>query len=292
MNLRSLDRGREFRQHAGSQRQRMLEDHRLFCMFRRQVGQRDLWKATFFRTKAGPESRIYDCSDRFRVRFGCKVVFAHPARFGKLALEVLLDDGCYLLGCVICWVRTHELFVREECILIDEAKAIAPRIVRVERAFTPRTFHDIAGACAVHVFSRETVQLARALVKRFDIVDREIDVVRQRYRFHVDNALSSYVDEGQNHWTTIDVMTGAARNSPPAIAEPLAVKLRGLVEIVHLQNDPVECWSHFNSFHWSFNHRLTQMRTDWIMAPTSGLRIQVCSRVWILKSKSSPRQFG
>src|SRR6185503_12394248 len=71
----------------------------------------------------------------------------------------------------------------------------------------------------------------------------------------------------QNHWTTIDVMTRAARNSTPAIAEQLAIKLRGLVEIVHLQNDPVECWSHFNSFHLSFDHRLTQMSMDQIMAP-------------------------
>src|ERR1043165_4239208 len=155
------------------------------------------------------------------------------------------------------------LLAREECILIDEAKAIAPWIVRVERAFTPGTLYDLAGARAVHVFSRKTLQLARAFVKRFDIVDREIDVVGQRLRLQVGGVLSGHVDKGQDHWTTIEVMTRATRNSPAAVAEQLAIKLLRLVEIVHLQNDPVECWGHFGSFRWKFVcSRLTQMRTD------------------------------
>ena len=99
------------------------------------------------------------------------------------------------------------LFAREECILINKAKAIAPWIVRVERAFTPGTFHEIAGAGAVHVFSRKTLQLARAFVDRFDIVDREIDVVGQRFRFYAGSVLSGHIDKGQNYRTTIDVMT-------------------------------------------------------------------------------------
>src|SRR6185295_12447042 len=122
------------------------------------------------------------------------------------------------------------LFAREECILIDEAKAIAPWIVRVEREFTPGAFHYITGTGAVYIFSRKTLQLARAFVECFDIRDGEIDVVGQRYWFHVESAFPGHIDEGQNHRTTIDVMTRATWNSPPAIAEQLAIKLFSLVE--------------------------------------------------------------
>src|ERR1041384_2681997 len=69
------------------------------------------------------------------------------------------------------------LFAGKECVLVDEAEYIAPRIVGVERSLPPWTFDNRAGARAVNVFSRETVQVARALVNRFEIADGEVDVV-------------------------------------------------------------------------------------------------------------------
>src|SRR5689334_6559134 len=133
------------------------------------------------------------------------------------------------------------LFAGKECVLVNEAEAVAPRVVRVERSFTPRAFDDIAGARAVNVFGRETFQLSRALVNCFQIVYGKVDVVRRRLWFLVENAFAGHVDEGENYRPAIDVMTRTARDAPAAIAEQSSVKLLGTVEIVHLENDPVEC---------------------------------------------------
>src|SRR5262249_32239567 len=129
--------------------------------------------------------------------------------------------------------------------LVDEAKSVSPRVVNVKRALTPGTFDEITGARAMHIFSRETLQFLRSLVDCFNVAYRKIDVIGQRLRLKTGNAFAGNVDQRQNHRTTIDVMPRAARNAPATIAEQLSIELFGLVEIVHLQNDPVECWRHF-----------------------------------------------
>src|ERR1043166_2186666 len=49
------------------------------------------------------------------------------------------------------------LFAGKECVLVDEAESVAPWIVGVERALTPRTFDDVAGARAADLFDRKSV---------------------------------------------------------------------------------------------------------------------------------------
>src|ERR1041385_3849810 len=41
------------------------------------------------------------------------------------------------------------LFAGKERVFVNEAESVAPRIERVERSLTPRTFNDLAGARAV-----------------------------------------------------------------------------------------------------------------------------------------------
>src|SRR5215470_10728799 len=112
MNLGTLDCGREFRQNAGRQGQRMLKDHRLSGRFRWQIRERDLWKATFFRTKAGPESRVDDCRDRTCIRLRRQIVFTKPPRLREIADKVRLDDRRYRVRGLISWLSAHDLICR------------------------------------------------------------------------------------------------------------------------------------------------------------------------------------
>ena len=91
MNLGTLDCGCEFSEHTGSERQRVFEHHRLAGFFGRQISERDLGKATFFGSKAGPEGRVDDRGDRTRVGLRRESVFAHSPRFGEMAYEVLFN---------------------------------------------------------------------------------------------------------------------------------------------------------------------------------------------------------
>src|SRR5688572_16295119 len=137
-----------------------------------------------------------------------------------------------------------ELLAGEKCLLVNEAKTVAPRIVDVKRSFTPRTLNDVARRLTVNIFRRETVQFARPLVHSIDVFDGKVNVIGKRLRFQIGNVLAVDVDESQNHRAAIDVMTRSARNSAPAIAEQLAVELFSPIEIVDLENDSVECWGH------------------------------------------------
>lgn len=83
-----------------------------------------------------------------------------------------------------------------------------------------------------------------------DVADGEIDVVGQRFWLETGSVFAGHIDESQNYWTAIDIVSRAAGNSPPAIPEQLAVKLFSLVEIVDLENDPVECGRHSGSFRY------------------------------------------
>src|ERR1043165_689223 len=132
----------------------------------------------------------------------------------------------------------------EECVFINEAKAVAPRVVSVKGSFAPGTFDHFSGARAVDVVSRETVQLARALVECFHVVYGEVDEVRRWFRVSFDRSFAGYIDEREDHGATVDVVTRAARNSASTIAEQRTVELFSAIEIVDLQNDSVECGSH------------------------------------------------
>src|SRR5690349_25136388 len=55
MNFGTLDGGREFHEHARSQRQRAFEDQRLAGVCGRKIRERDLGKASFLGTETGPE---------------------------------------------------------------------------------------------------------------------------------------------------------------------------------------------------------------------------------------------
>src|SRR5690349_22082164 len=60
MNFWTLDRRREFHEHASGQRQRPFENQRLARIFGRKIRERDLRKATFLGTKAGPKRGVDD----------------------------------------------------------------------------------------------------------------------------------------------------------------------------------------------------------------------------------------
>src|SRR5574338_414811 len=111
MDLRTLYCRREFGKHACSQGQWMLEEHWLSGLFRRQIGDGDLGKATFFRPKAGPESRVDDGRDGARVGLRRQTVFAHSSRLRKIAFEVGLNEG----RCCVCrrvgWGHTHRFYL-------------------------------------------------------------------------------------------------------------------------------------------------------------------------------------
>src|SRR5689334_19603505 len=109
MDLGTLDSGREFSKHTGGQWERMFEDHRLSGSFRRQVRNRDLGEPAFFRSKAGPESRVNDRRDRVRVGFRCKIGFAHASRFSEMACKVFFDERCCYIRRLVCWGHAHTL---------------------------------------------------------------------------------------------------------------------------------------------------------------------------------------
>src|SRR5215203_2430279 len=136
------------------------------------------------------------------------------------------------------------LLASEERVLIDEAKAVAPRIVSVKRTLSPGTFNEIARARAVNIFSRQALQLLRSLVNCLDVGHGKVNVIGQWLRLEIGAAFAGHVDESQNHRATIDVVARAARDAAAAIVEQFAVKLFGAIEIVDLQNDPVQCGRH------------------------------------------------
>src|SRR5689334_12064189 len=111
VDLRTLDCGREFSEHTGGQRERMLEDHRASCLFRWQVSDRDLGESTFFRSKAGPESRVDDRRDRARVGLGREIVFAHASRFREIACEVCFHERRCGVRRVVTWGHAHKIYL-------------------------------------------------------------------------------------------------------------------------------------------------------------------------------------
>src|SRR5688572_29131533 len=80
-----------------------------------------------------------------------------------------------------------ELLAGEKCLLVNEAKTVAPRIVDVKRSFTPRTLNDVARRLTVNIFRRETVQFARPLVHSIDVFDGKVNVIGKRLRFQIGN---------------------------------------------------------------------------------------------------------
>src|SRR6185436_3927435 len=103
MNFGPLNRRREFLQNAGVQRQRVLKYHRLTRLFEWKIRDRDFWKASFLGSKAGPESRVDDRSDRLGIRLRRQLVFAEPARFLEVASEVFFHEWSYDARCLVRW---------------------------------------------------------------------------------------------------------------------------------------------------------------------------------------------
>ena len=67
MDLRTLDGGREFGEHAGVQGQRVLEDHRLSGLFRRQKRKRDLGNVSLLAAETCPEGYVDERLDMLNV---------------------------------------------------------------------------------------------------------------------------------------------------------------------------------------------------------------------------------
>ena len=131
----------------------------------------------------------------------------------------------------------------EERILIDEAKSVAPGVGDIEGAFAPRSHDDFAGAGAMNVLRRKTVQLSGARIDFFEVAYREVNVVGERFRLF---ATSGDVDERQNYRAAIDVVSLSSRNHSPRIVKQLGIKISGFVQIVDLQNYAEELISHSN----------------------------------------------
>src|SRR5260370_41273594 len=93
---------------------------------------------------------------------------------------------------------------RKERLSVDEAETVAPRIARVERALAPRTFDDLAGALAMDLFLRERAQLPGACMKRFELVDGEVEVLRKRSRRLLGG------EQRQDHVTAVEVDAATA----------------------------------------------------------------------------------
>src|SRR4029079_3953107 len=83
------------------------------------------------------------------------------------------------------------------------------------------------------VVRRKTAQLLCARVKLFQLRDREINFVRQRFRFL---AARSDVNQSQDYRSTVDVVSRRARNSPARIVKQLRVELGRFVQIIDLQD--------------------------------------------------------
>src|SRR5262249_26837265 len=111
MYFRTLDCRREFSQHARRQRQRVFKNQRLHRFFRRKIRERDLRKAAFFRTKAGPERGVDDAGDRARIRFRREIRFAVLARLFEMAHEMLFDDGRRNRRRLVSWVFLHLVYL-------------------------------------------------------------------------------------------------------------------------------------------------------------------------------------
>jgi hypothetical protein len=222
----------------------MFEDQRLPGLFRREIGDRDLRKPAFLGSKAGPEGCVDNTGDGVRIRSRRQLGFAFLQCFLKMTFEVLFDNRGGRVGGVVWWIFFNGSLPVEQRLLIYEAETVAPRIVRVEGPFTPRTHDDVARRLAVNVFRRETIQFARTRLHRVDIVHGEINVVGKWFRFSLDSVVSRDVDERPYHGPASEIMTRPARHAPATIAEQLAVKVFGAVEIVDLENDSVECWGH------------------------------------------------
>jgi hypothetical protein len=71
-------------------------------------------------------------------------------------------------------------------------------------------------------------------VKGFGVGDGEVDEIRERFGLESGNILSINVHECEDYRSTIDVVPRRMRNPPPAIAEQVAVKFFGAVQIVDL----------------------------------------------------------
>src|SRR5689334_5044781 len=92
MNSRALNCGSKFCQDCRSQRQTLFKLQSIARLLGWQKGQRDFGKATFFRTKARPESGIDDRRNRSRVRRMSEFPLVTLAGFGQVARKVGLNN--------------------------------------------------------------------------------------------------------------------------------------------------------------------------------------------------------
>ena len=120
-------------------------------------------------------------------------------------------------------------------------------------------------------------------MKGVDVADGEIDIVREWLWLETGNVFAVYINESQNHGATIDVVSRAAWDSPPAIAQEFAVKLFSLVEIVDLENDPVECGRHSGSFRCD----LSQINADELCVKRHEAYKRLMRRVLVIGSGGS-----
>src|SRR6185503_18266073 len=90
---------------------RVLEHQRLSGLFRWKIGERDFGETTFFRSKAGPESRVDDGRDRVCVRLGREAVLAHSSCFCEVASEMFFNKWrCYARS-LVSWGHAHRFYL-------------------------------------------------------------------------------------------------------------------------------------------------------------------------------------
>lgn len=119
----------------------------------------------------------------------------------------------------------------EKRILINKAKSIAPGVRDIKGAFALRSHNDFARTRTMHIPGSKASEFLRPRVDFIEIADREIDVIGERLRLFT---TGNDVNQRQNYWTAIDVVSRRARNPSAGIVKQLRVKLSRFVEIVNL----------------------------------------------------------
>src|SRR6266852_6022804 len=107
MNSGALNRGREFCQYRGRQRQTLLKHQRLARLLGRQKGERDFRKTTFLRPEAGPEAGVNDRFNGAGIRSMCKFLLTSPARFDQMPGKMSFDSSSHGPGRLIGWFASH-----------------------------------------------------------------------------------------------------------------------------------------------------------------------------------------
>src|SRR5712671_2676680 len=107
VNSRALDCWSKFCQDRRCQRQTLFELQSIDRLFGWQKGQRDFREATFFGTKARPESSIDDRFNRSRIRRVSEFPLITLAGFRQMARKVGLNYRGHRSSGLVGWFAEH-----------------------------------------------------------------------------------------------------------------------------------------------------------------------------------------